>query len=132
MKSVLQDLARKSEELEKRRKQQLELGDDPSFGPTYSVGDWVFCTTRWGKAPRLLARVESATPIESVNGDLWCVRCYYSKQRKARPFKGPIPPQLGWSKHVEHRHIDRALNPAEIADLRNNGIIPHAGSAVLP
>ena len=104
------------------KQQQLQL--------TYSVGDWVFAKTNWGKLPRLLARVESAIPIETAAGDAWLVRVYYSKNRKARPPKRPRG-VVGWSKVLEHRHIDRALNPAEIADHRNAGIIPPAGSTVL-
>jgi hypothetical protein len=129
----LQSLARKSVALEKREKapppqRQLQL--------TYSVGDWVLCRTRWGGGPsksgaKLVARVESATRIEGADGELWVVRCYYSPDRKMRSAV-PGVPLVGWGKHIEHRHIDRALNPAEIADLRRAGIIPPAGSAVLP
>jgi hypothetical protein len=92
---------------------------------TYSVGDWV-----WGKAGgpnnprRLLARIESAQPIKTELGEAWLVRCYYSAERRiARP---------GWSTTVEHRRVDRALNAAEVAKLRNDSVIPHAGSEVLP
>lgn len=101
---------------------------------TYSVGDWVFAKTNWGKLPRLLARIESATPIATANGDCWLVRVYYSRNRKAlsAPSRRKVAPIVGWSPILEHRHIDRALNPAEIVDMRNAGIIPPAGSAVLP
>lgn len=128
----LQNLARKSIALEARRKapaqQQLQL--------TYSVGDWVLCRTNWGggaskSGAKLLGRIESATPIENAEGDVWLVRCYYSRDRKVRsPHAGVL--RIGWQKHTEHRHVDRALNPAEIADLRRAGVIPPAGSAVLP
>ena len=103
-----------------RVQQQLQL--------TYSVGDWVWVKAAWSKRRHLLARIESATPIESADGDLWCVRAYYSRWREqAKPASAG-----GWSKGLEHRLVDRALNPAEIADLRRQGTIPPAGSSVLP
>jgi hypothetical protein len=92
---------------------------------TYSVGDWVWCK---GAGPnnqrRLLARVESVQSIRTAFGEAWPVRCYYTAEKRvARP---------GWSKTIEHRRIERALNAAEVVKLRNDGVIPHAGSEVLP
>lgn len=99
-----------------KQQQQLQL--------TYSVGDWVFVRVSWSSRARFLARVESATPIEGAAGDVWLVRCYYSPDRHMSI--------RGWAKHLEHRHVDCALNPAQIAEHRKAGIIPAAGSSVLP
>jgi hypothetical protein len=102
---------------------------------TYSVGDWVWVKlhSRRHATPkkpgenirRMLARIESAQPLTSALGDAWLVRCYYTSYD--RGLRG------GWAATLEHRQIDRALNPKEVADLRNQGVIPVAGGIeVLP
>jgi hypothetical protein len=94
---------------------------------TYSVGDWVWAKSAGHNARRILARVESASPIAGTGyGDVWLVRCYYSANKRiARPGSG-------WSAVSEHRPIVSSLNASEVANLRNAGVIPPAGSQVLP
>jgi len=120
----LQGLAKKSQALEKG-KQAAKPAKQGELALTYSVGDWV-----WAKAfgpnnlRRFLGRIESAQPIKTEQGDVWLMRCYYTAAKRVA--------RAGWSTSIEHRRVERALNPTEVVKLRNDGVIPHAGSEVLP
>ncbi len=96
------------------KQQQLSL--------TYSVGDWVWAKALGNNKRRILARVESAQPIPTADGDAWLVRCYYSAEKRIA--------RAGWG-GAEHRRVAEAVNVAEVVELRKRGIIPPAGS-VLP
>jgi len=96
--------------------QQLQL--------TYSVGDWVWVKAHGNNLRQMLARIESATPIAGDGGEVHFVRCYYSPNKRAA--------RAGWAAQGEHRKVIAALNPGEVANLRRQGIIPPAGSEVLP
>jgi len=98
------------------KQQQLQL--------TYSVGYLVFVPAGWTPRGRLLARVESATPIETIDGSVWLCRTYTQR----RQIKG----RGHWSSTLSHRKVERALSSAEIANLRSAGVVPHAGSEVQP
>lgn len=105
---------------------------------TYSVGDWVWAKWHGRTSANHVARIESAQPVKFLGGEAWLVRCYYSPHKRvararagASGLTGRIPKtgtaRGGWSAAIEHRQIERALNPAEVADLRNAGVIPVAG-----
>lgn len=86
------------------------------LGPagTYSVGDYVYTASTSEKRPQL-ARIESAHPLHSSTGTIWLVR---------------IRMRSGWCSGQIHRHIERALNPAEVARSRKLGLIPPVGEAL--
>jgi len=100
----------------------------PPGGPiACAVGDFVWAKSKGKNLRVILARVESLEPVPGFDGWRW-IRCYHStEKRKVRTGRKRAG---GWSTERVARPIVDALTPAEIANLRKQGVIPADGEVL--